>query len=379
MSKQWYVFFGEDWGRHHSTGQFIAQEISKDRKVLWINSLGIRSPSLNYSDLSRIVNKIREFLTNNRSQSNRSEYTTPSLFVFTPLAIPFLRYKLVRRINKLVLKYFILKQFKILGISNPIVITAGPESVDIIDHLNAKKKIYYCADKYSEMTNLDKELVTSLENEILNKVDVVMATSMALYEDIKLIHSSVYYTPHGVDYELFSQALNDTNKTALNYSKPQIGFVGLIGKHIEFEIIETISKRLPEASLIMIGPIEDGVIVPKKDNIYYLGPKDRKSLIKYLSSFDVCIAPYVVSERIRYANPTKIREYIASGCPTICTPHSEAKTVSEKVNISKDGEGFVEMILKICNSNINRKEISLTVSEQTWEKVAENVMEIAES
>ena len=47
------VIFGEDWGRHPTSSQALAAELARDRRVLWVNSVGLRRPRL--SDAGRVA------------------------------------------------------------------------------------------------------------------------------------------------------------------------------------------------------------------------------------------------------------------------------------------------------------------------------------
>lgn len=381
MNESWYIFFGEDWGRHSSTGQFIAAEIAKTRKILWVNSLGLRTPSINISDAIRVVTKLYQF-TLNAFKKNNKDCLNPSIHVVTPIVIPLYKYKIIRKINKILLSRFLRKQMKRLRVYDPIIISAGPEGVDVIDELDGKKTVYYCADKYAELPGLDKELVNKLESEIVKKVDIIIATSKALYNELKTKHISTHYIPHGVDFDLFSKALNSSYEGKMlldGYGKPIIGFIGIIGPHLNYEIIETISAELPDASVVMIGPVEANANPPKGANIYYLGSKQRDELPEYIKCFDVCITPYVSSDRIKYANPTKVREYLAAGCPTVCTPQEEVKYITSGIPFAADGKEFVKEIRYILSEKTDRRLISKSISDQTWENKANEIMRLLEN
>ena len=56
------IVFGEDWGRHPSSTQHLVKRLAADRRVIWINSIGLRRPRLRPADLKRIVQKLRAVL-----------------------------------------------------------------------------------------------------------------------------------------------------------------------------------------------------------------------------------------------------------------------------------------------------------------------------
>jgi hypothetical protein len=52
------IMFGEDWGALPSSTQHFAHELVADRKILWVNSIGLRRPRLNRHDLLRLARKL---------------------------------------------------------------------------------------------------------------------------------------------------------------------------------------------------------------------------------------------------------------------------------------------------------------------------------
>lgn len=386
--RNWIIYFAEDWGRHLSTSQLLASELASHYNILWVNSLGLREPRLTPGDVKRAWAKISQFaasaLKNKRRKKASITTTPPNIHVASPLAIPFLRYRIVRRINRFLVRRYLRPRMTALGIHEPIIVTAAVESVDVLEDLGAKHKVYYCADEYSQIAGMNAELVRILEQELLGKVDLVVASAANLAHEKARFHANVHYLPHGVNYQKFSQALNhtmDMPEDLRAYRKPLIGFVGLIGEHINVELIGRLARELPQASIILIGPLEEGMALPPEDSIIHLGPQPHDHLPRYLAHFEVCILPYAYTERNRFANPTKLREYLAAGCPVVSTLQSEAEKLSEFVDFATDEEEFVEAVRHILKHGpkLPRETISIAMSEQTWHSRAAMLRTLLES
>ena len=378
--RKWIIFFGEDWGRHHSTGQYLAKELAKDYKILWINSLGMRAPKLNIRDISRIFSKLFSFvgfLFKKRKKHTHQYGCDENIEVLTPLAIPLLRSSVVRAFNKIFLLRLIKKSMSRCQISHPIVITACPAAVDLVDHLNAKIKIYYCADEYAEMPGMDKALVNSLESELLEKVDVVVASAKMVANEKSKQHANVHYLPHGVDYQLFHKAISDeyiVPNDIAEIKTPIIGFVGLIGEHIDMDIIRHLADVHKSVSIVMVGPVEDGSELVVAPNIIYVGEKDRDELPRYLAYFNVCIIPYKKTRRVEFANPTKLNEYLAAGCPVVTVPHPEIDGDAIGIYVAKDCISFAENVGYVLQASVDEKEkISNSMSSSTWRDRAQSL------
>jgi len=381
--EKWIIFFGEDWGRHHSTGQYLAKELAKDYKILWINSLGMRAPKLNVRDVSRVFSKLFSFvgsLFKRRENKNCQKENEQNIEVLAPLAIPLLRSRIVRAFNRAFVLRLIEREMSKLQISQPIVIAACPAAVDLVDQLGADVKVYYCADEYSEMPGMDKPLVDSLENELLDKVDVVVASAKRVADRKSKQHANVHYLPHGVDYPLFRKAIFEKQVIPDDISElksPIIGFVGLIGEHIDMDIIRHLADEYKSVSIVMLGPIEEGVELADAPNIIYAGEKERYELPRYLAYFDVCIIPYKQTKRVEFANPTKLNEYLAAGRSVVTIPHPEIDSDAIGIYVAKDNISFAENVGHVLQASADEKEkISDSMAASTWHDRAQSLVAI---
>lgn len=52
------IVFGEDWGKLPSSTQHLIKHLQKTRKVLWVNSIGLRQPTLTWRDVKRVFEKL---------------------------------------------------------------------------------------------------------------------------------------------------------------------------------------------------------------------------------------------------------------------------------------------------------------------------------
>ena len=384
--RNWIIYFAEDWGRHLSTSQLLASELAAHYNILWVNSLGLREPRLTPNDIKRVFAKLGQFATSalKNKQGKEINSTTPqNIHIASPLAIPFLRYRLIRRINRFLVRHYLQARMAALGIREPTIVTDAIESVDVLDDLGAKRKVYYCADEYSQIAGMNAELVRTLEQELLNKVELVVASAANLAHEKARLHTNVHYLPHGVDYQKFRQALNYTigmPEDLRSFRKPLIGFVGLIGEHIDIALIGRLAREIPQASVILIGPLEEGTTLPKHESIIHLGPRPHDQLPQYLAHFEVCILPYAYTERNRFANPTKLREYLAAGCPVVSTLQSEAEKLCEFVDFSTNEDEFIEAVRRILEHGppLPRETISAAMSDHTWHSRADTLRTLLE-
>jgi len=380
------IFFGEDWGRLNSTAQYLANAMVNNHQIIWINSLGLREPEFNLGDLKRIFVKlfatVSSLFKNKKIETNLSKGN--DLLVLSPIAIPYLKFKLIRFINrKLIMKY--LHNFlKPYDVSQAYLISACPATADIVRDIRAKKIIYYCADQYYAQPGMNKTLVTELENKLIVASDLVVVTSRALIGEKQELARNIQYLPHGVNYAHLSKALKNNYSIPddiRNLETPLIGYVGSIGNHLNFDFIKHVASNINKGSIIMIGPVEDDVMtLPKHDRIKYLGMKNYEQLPAYIQNFTVCIMPWnEQSERIKYAHPTKLREYLAAGVPVVSLAHSEVEGVSEYILTCNTKEGFLGNINKVLDSQYDRTAISNSMRNEDWSNRARTLLDYIEA
>src|SRR4051794_20747716 len=73
--------FSHDWSGDPLSKTHLMRLLAKRNRVLWVNSIGYRTPSVNRSDLSRVFKKL------SAAMSPLTE-VEPNLFVLNPLVIP---------------------------------------------------------------------------------------------------------------------------------------------------------------------------------------------------------------------------------------------------------------------------------------------------
>src|SRR5262245_54791141 len=96
--------FGEDWGAHPSSTQHLARQLANDRKILWVNSIGLRRPRLDRHDLARLGHKLAGAARGTRKAATGREPPPANLTVAAPLVLPFPGSRMAERINHALLK-----------------------------------------------------------------------------------------------------------------------------------------------------------------------------------------------------------------------------------------------------------------------------------
>jgi len=221
-----------------------------------------------------------------------------------------------------------------------------------------------------------------MEKRLLKKANIVFACSDYLFKKQKKLNKNTHLIPHGVDYESFSKALKDIKipEDIKGIKKPIIGFFGLIHKWVDFDLIEEIAEKNKDWNIVIIGKALVNVSRLKKhSNIYFLGQKKYEELPAYCKAFDVAIIPYKINNFAASVNPSKLREYLASGLPVVSTDLPEARKIKE-VKIAKNNGEFIKNIEKSLDiKNKGKLMISKKMEKEDWKYKVEKISKLLDN
>jgi UDP-galactopyranose mutase len=189
--------------------------------------------------------------------------------------------------------------------------------------IEADVTVYDAMDELSKFRFAPAKLL-ELEQELIDKADIVFTGGSSLYEAKKDRHSRVHCFPSSVDRAHFAKARAKLFDPAdqEDLPRPRLGFYGVIDERFDTELLAKAAAMRPDWSFVMIGPVvkisEDDL--PKRPNIHYLGAKTYAELPAYLSGWDVALMPFAMNESTQFISPTKTPEYLAGGKPVVSTP-----------------------------------------------------------
>ncbi len=369
---------------HRVSGHQVSAILSEQNTLLHVECAGMRPPVISSRDFSKIIRKVLGWFKGVRQ-------INPHVFLYTLILIPFHQYRLIRKLNEWLICQTLRSVLKRLQFSNPILwIHSGPHGGVVAGKLNEKLTVYYVTDEYSEVPNVDVKSILSMEKALLQKADVVFVTSESLQESKRPLNPHVFYSPHGVDFDLFSKAIE--KETAIpqeiaDYAAPIVGFFGIIDHRFDLDLFEYVARNGPHLIFILIGRIADDIAnlpklaeIQKLSNVHFLGTRPHDLLPNYLKKFDVCINPAAMTSFTKYANPIKIREYLAAGKPTVSTPIPEMKTYKGLVEVALEPALFLEKINQVYRENSPEKvsQRREAVRPESWRARVEAISEIVE-
>ncbi|MEO6777587.1 MAG: NAD-dependent epimerase/dehydratase family protein [Kofleriaceae bacterium] len=360
------IAFAKDWHEDPTSNHHVLRELARSRRVVWLNSIATRTPSLaSGRDLGKIARKLREFTRGPVNVEN-------DLWVYTPLALPFPHSSVARALNRQVLRATIRMLRARLGIEHFELWTFLPNVGDYVGTLGEDRSVYYCVDEWSLFGYLDRDQTIAAERTLLAKVDAVFAINAALAAAKRAINPATFEAPHGVDHALFARALAPETVVPAELAaiaRPRLGFYGTLRDWVDFELLAHVARARPAWQIVLVGQeLCDTSAIRGLPNVHLLGQKPHHELPAYCKGFDVGLIPYRIDERMQYVNPLKLREYLSAGLPVVSTPVPEVRKYPELARIAATPDAFVEAIAQALEEDSPERRVarSAAMIDETW-------------
>ena len=245
-------------------------------------------------------------------------------------------------------------------------------------HIDADVTVFDAMDELSKFKFAPTHLL-DLEQELIDRADIVFTGGSSLYEAKKDRHPNVHCFPSSVDRAHFCKARARQFEPAdqEDLPLPRLGFYGVIDERFDIDLLAAVAQMRPDWSFVMVGPVvkisEDEL--PRRPNIHYLGGKTYDQLPAYLSGWDVALMPFAMNESTQFISPTKTPEYLAGGKPVVSTPVRDVVRhygQLEGVKIAATPQEFVAACEKALELSRNPEsgwlaEADLMLSATSWD------------
>ena len=334
------------WQGHQEIMSTLA---AAGHRVLFIENTGVRTPAIR--DLSRISQRLRNF----RRGTNGFREERENLFVYSPIVMPFPYSRVSRWINRYTMLRALQRWMKAVRFERPIVWTflPTPLALDLIQRVDPKLCVYYCIDDLASSSHEARRIVES-ERTLFRQADLVFVTSENLRARASVDAQAVHLFPFGVSLGRFDEVRASAEPLPADVAtlpRPIIGYVGGLHQWVDVEIIAAIARRLPAASVVLVGPEQaDMSALRQLPNVHLLGARAHAQVPHYVKAFDVGIVPYRLSDYTAHVYPTKLNEYLAMGIPVVATDLAEIRRFNREngdlVDIAAGPDSFVDAITR---------------------------------
>lgn len=364
-----FIVFGEDFARHPHALEHMLRPLFNDNKFIWVETIGLRSPKLNFYDLKRIGGKIQQWFFKPKEESI---VVPANVIIVSPFMLPFTQFSLVRKFNQFQVQRKVNDALKANNITKPITIASVLNACDFVGLFNEKLKIYFCVDEFSLWPGLDMQLVSGFEKKLIAASDLIIVTS----EPLSLTKGNKPpIITHGVEFEHFNIGQKSQKSNPF-----KICYFGLFDERSNQDMILKIANEIQESEIHIIGNVVCSVkALKEKNNIKFHGPVTYAQLPTAIKEMDLFILPYKKNELTHFINPLKLKEYLSTGRPVVATDLPEVVKLKDYLFVRSETDDWVATIKSIMigetihNSN---KTIDYVKKNETWKAKAQTLSEL---
>ncbi len=286
-------------------------------RVLYVDSLGLRRPTLNTRDVKRMLGRLGKSFPWPRQ-------VYPNIWRVSPMLLPLNGVAAVRRINHRLLRLTLAWHMRVLGMRRPLVWLYNPLPADLGVGVGARGLVYHCVDDLAAVPGIDGRTIRQAERRLADVADICFVTSPRLRDTVGTLFKRVAYEPNVCDYDFFRTARLGLSEPGdiRSIPHPRLIFVGaLSGFKLDVRLIEAVAARLPDIHWLFIGdaglgsPWEDRP--PPHGNIHILGPRPYGRLPYYLAHAEAAVLPELRNDYTSAMFPMKFFEYLAAGLPVV--------------------------------------------------------------
>ena len=296
----------------------LAERLSADHSVLFVESVGARSPRLH--EWRRLLPRLlRAFFPLRR--------VAPRIWLFSPLPLPlYRRGGLMRNSNWVGWQVRVL-----LALWRRRVDAAWifhPMGLGTARRAHPRGVVYYCTDDQSANPGVDAQQIRSMERALVREATHAIATAKPLADRLAGDAKRVSVIPNVADTELFSVDANGASHPVLTtidrLPRPRLGYLGNLASYkIDLSLVYELAGKRSDWTFVLAGPrnmgdtknnvVENGA----PPNVAFVGAVPFEYAPAVMDRFDVCLLPSARHEVMGASFPLKFFEYLMRGKPIV--------------------------------------------------------------
>lgn len=370
------LVFSDDWGRHPSSSQHLVSRMLGSRDVIWVNTIGTRPPRLDLATARRVGEKLRQW--RRPGELERRPGLGPSApRVLAPRMWPSFSNRLNRALNRRLLAAALEPELARLP-SAPAVLTTIPLVADLVGVLRARRWVYYCVDDFGSWPGYDGRTLADMERELVPRMDAVVCVSDTLADRMRALGAQPTVLTHGVDTAAWRSpgAMSAVPAELAGLEAPYVIFWGVVDRRMDVSWIAELAHRMTRGTIVLIGPTEDpDPALLRLPRIAARPPVPHAQLAAIAAHAAVLVMPYSDQPATRAMQPLKLKEYLATGRPTVVRALPATEPWADACDLCPDAEAFAAMVLGRLDGRLpaGQSEARRRLDAESWDGKAERL------
>ena len=146
-------------------------------RVLYVDSLGVRAPRGDRSDIGRILRRLRRGFRLPRQ-------VRPGLWVMSPLVLPGRTRGITGRINRMSLDFSLFMADLVLDLRRPLLWTFNPQARAHLRLSRFQAVIYLCVDRIQAQPGMPVQVLQAAEQDLCTVANALFTTSPQLHAEL---------------------------------------------------------------------------------------------------------------------------------------------------------------------------------------------------
>ena len=371
------VVFSDDWGRHPSSCQHLVGHLLDRHPTLWVNTIGTRSPKWSTEDFGKIATKLGQWAV--KPNPHPFERNRPT--VVNPMMYPGFRKRWQRRLNARLVAHAVNQA---LGPRHAkeqrVAVTTVPIVADVAARLRVDRWVYYCVDDFTVWPGLDGTVIDAMERQLVRNVDRIVAVSQTLQQRLASWGRDSVSLSHGIDLDHWTSnepsgshhrpptlgtrgLINDWAQL----KKPIVLFWGVVDQRLDTECCLALAQAT--GTLILAGPQQSpDRRLAVSGNIRMPGPVPYADLPALARAADVLVMPYADLPVTRAIQPLKLKEYLATGKPTVVRKLPATAPWSDAADVVETTRQFVQTVTQRATQGIpiDQQQARKRLQNESW-------------
>jgi hypothetical protein len=295
------------WDDHWGTPQQQMSRLARGNRVLFVDQpVSLLSFLTGIRSRSAVARQFRRWLGGPRKVMANVWAAAP------PPVLPMRYHRLPNAINAWILRRWLKRTARRLGMQSPIFWNFQPGLPGIGRAVSPRLSIYHCVDDFASVPHWwnPGDNVRAREEECCREANLVICTGRKLVEARRHLNPNVHFVPEGADVALFETASDRSTAVpadAADLPRPVIGYIGVIDFRLDVPLIERIAAERPGATIMLVGPVksdaEELARLRAMPNVRFYGSRPIEQLPAYLKAMDVCLIPYVLNDYTHHIFP----------------------------------------------------------------------------